>query len=89
VRAILLRALGVLNVGWGAREPFETGGPRYGAGPRLGKGPLLETVEDEEGVGSARKLDGMVRVGGGIREELGRGGGAMADGFGGGAIGAI
>jgi len=81
---IFPRALGVLTVG--ARPLFKDGGPRFGTGPRLGSGPVVGTRMDCDGVGSARRFEGF-NFGGGIREEVGLGGGAMELGFGGGAMG--
>ena len=86
------RALGVLTVeeeeGGTARPLFEVGGPRLGSGPRFGRGPVVGTrmdCVDVELLGRGRRLEAAT-WGGGMRDVVGLGGGAMSVGLLGGGM---
>lgn len=80
------RAFGVLMagpaLGGTPRPPFEVGGPRFGSGPRFGRGPVVGTRIDCEDVelGRGRRLEAAT-LGGGMRDVVGLGGGAIRVGF--------
>ena len=61
-------------------------GLRSGTGPRFGTGPLVGTRKACEGVERDRRFDGTICGGGMSPDPAGLRGGAIIEGFGGGAI---
>lgn len=76
-----------LALGGTPSPPFEVGGPRFGSGPRLGRGPVVGTRIDceDDVLGRGRRLEAAT-CGGGIRDAVGLGGGAMRVGLLGGGM---